>query len=576
MTKPGMADRGPRRFKHLAARLGVAGVACLLFELIGHQRSLAAGPSTTGDTSFLRINPSQYTQIISDIFGSVVFNASFEPDVRNDGLLAVGAGRVSISSTGFEQYDAAARTIAAQVTDKDHRALFVPCSPKDPSSADDNCARIFIEKVGRLLYRRPLNEDEINSEVAAAVYAATTLHDFYAGLRVSLTNMLDSANFLFRRRTFLPDPRRPQSLRLDAYSRATQLSFFLWNTTPDDQLLWAAETGRLDTERGMSAQVDRLIHSTRLEDGTRAFISDMLGFDGFLTLEKDPTMYPHFTKTVMADAPEQTLRTIVDLLIKHDGDYRDIFTTRETFLTPSLAALYDLPLLDTTENGAPDRWFAYSYKEGDPRAGILSEASFVALHSHAARTSPTIRGKAVRENILCQHVPPPPGNVNFTLFEDSSNPNYKTARDRLTAHRKNPVCAGCHRITDPIGLALENFDTAGGYRRAENGAAIDSSGQINGKSFSDVLGLSQAIRGDPATVSCAATRLFAFGAGHAPPSGDPGWQQIMQGFARDGYRLPNLMRQIALSDLFYSGARDQPEQIKSASLPPRAIRETPK
>jgi hypothetical protein len=576
MSTKRMAYRDPRGFKRLAVRLRFAGVACLLFGLIGNQTGLSAGPPTTADTSFLRINPSQYTQIISDIFGPVVFNASFEPDVRDDGLLAVGSRRVSISSAGFEQYDAAARTIAAQVFDKDHRALFVPCSPKVPSGADDECARIFIEKVGRLLYRRPLNDDEINSEVAAAAYGATTLHDFYAGLRVSLTNMLDSANFLFRQRRFVPHPSRPQSIRLDAYSRASQLSFFLWNTTPDDQLLRAAETGRLNTEKGMREQVDRLIHSTRLEDGVRAFFSDMLGFDGFLTLEKDPAMYPHFTKTVMADAPEQTLRTIVDLLIKHDGDYRDIFTTRQTFLTPSLAALYDLPLLDTTENGAPDRWFAYTYKEGDPRAGILSEASFVALHSHAARTSPTIRGKAVRENILCQHVPPPPGNVDFTLFEDSSNPDYKTARDRLTAHRKNPVCAGCHRITDPIGLALENFDTAGGYRRTENGAPIDSSGQINGKAFSDVLGLSQAIRDDPATVSCLATRLFAFGAGHSPPSDDPRWQQITQGFAHDGYRLPNLMQQIALSDLFYSGTRDQPAQNKSASLLPRAIQEPPK
>jgi hypothetical protein len=547
----------------------------LLLGLAGHTGLRAAESSSSrADTALLRLSASQYKQIISDIFGPVHFSARFEPDIRDDGLLAIGSARLSITSAGLEQYDAAARAIAAQVTDEEHRDLLLPCRPKLATNADDECAQTFITKVGRLLYRRPLSEDEIKAEVAAAGYASNTLHDFYAGLRTSLVNMLDSPNFLFRHRRFEADPTNPHLVRLDAFSRATQLSFFLWNTAPDDELIKAAETGSLDGKAGMTREVDRLVYSPRLQGGVRAFFSDMLSFEDFLTLDKDPSIFPSFTTAVKSDAQEQTLRTIVDLTVKHDGDYRDIFTTRQTFLTPSLAALYGVPVPGTAENGAPDRWFAYTYEEGDPRAGILSEASFEALHSHAGRSSPTRRGKAVRENVLCERVPPPPGNVNFTLFEDTKNSVLKTARDRLTAHRNSAVCAGCHRITDPIGLAFENFDSAGGYRLTENGVRIDASGELNGKPFSDSRGVSQAIHDDPATVSCVATRIFAFGAGHLPPSADPEWVEVAKGFAADGYRLPSLMRRIAMSDLFYRGTSQSAAVAESASLLRHNVKET--
>src|SRR6185312_12724451 len=177
------------------------------------------------------------------------------------------------------------------------------------------------------------------------------------------------------------------------------------------------------------------------------------------------------------------LRTIVDLLLHRNGDYRDLFTTRDTFLTPALAALYGVPLARAQELGGAIPWVPYHFSDSDPYIGILTQVSFLSLHSHPGRSSPTRRGKALRENILCQKVPPPPGNVDFSLVQNTNDPNFKTARQRLTAHRKEAMCAGCHKITDPVGLALENFDSAGSFRTSENGAPIDASGEYNGKPF---------------------------------------------------------------------------------------------
>jgi hypothetical protein len=330
------------------------------------------------------------------------------------------------------------------------------------------------------------------------------------------------------------------------------LSYFLWDTTPDQELMDAAKSGALNTQAGLERQVDRLISSPRIADGVRGFFADMLGFGEFEHVSKDVAFFPNYTSTIKAQSQEQTLRTIVDHVVNHHGDYRDLFTTPNTFLTVDLASLYNVPLVDTTDNGQPERWLKYTYADGDPRSGILAQASFTSLWSPSGRTSPTGRGKALRELILCQTVPAPPGNVEFKFVEDTTNPMLKTTRDRITAHRSQPMCAGCHKLTDPQGLALENFDSSGQLRSQENGKAIDASGEFDGVKFDGPFGLAQAVRNHPSLPSCVAQRAFEFETGYSPAKDDPRWQQILQSFAASKYDVPALLRHIALSDLSYS------------------------
>ncbi len=558
-------SRAARMVCLISTSLAVAAVLVSSVQAAPKQTSVsvasdAAGPVVAAGPAMLRrLSPDQYRQIIADIFGSdISIGGRFAPEIRDSGLLAVGGGSESITADELDQYHAMAQTIAAQVVDESHRAVLIPCTPVSATTADDRCARNFIAEVGELLYRRPLTRDELQLQVGIAHTAAQQEKDFYAGLRESLSQMLVSPEFLFR----WSDVNGPLGDKgfstLDAYARASQLSFLLWNSSPDETLLNDARHGKLNNPKGLAREVDRMLASPRLDAGVRAFFSDMLQFscaeDPCLdaSFSKDTTIYPRFTPQVAADAQEQTLRTLVDLLVTHDGDYRDVFTARKTFLTPDLAAVYGVPLPRDAPNGEPSSWQPYVYPPGDPRAGILSEVSFVALHSHPGQASATLRGRALREVILCQKVPDPPPNVSFKLVLDTTNPAYPTARSRLTAHRANPVCAGCHRLMDPIGLSMENFDSDGHFRTRENGVLIDTSGELNGKKFDGMSGLDQTVANDPAAPACLVSRLAAYALGRAPTGDEAQWVAgLKKQFVADHYRVPALLRQIATSDELY-------------------------
>jgi hypothetical protein len=551
-----------------AAALVIAGGVAAVMGLSSNDPPLVSGPSVTR-----RLTADQYQNIIRDVFGhDIDLGGRLEPDLRADGLLAVGASQVSITAAGMEQYDAMGRAVAAQVVDANHRDTLMPCKPAAPTQADDKCAREFLGATGRLLYRRPLTDGQLQAYVKAASDATRITQDFYDGIALSLSAMLSSPAFLFREEIVEPDPDREGAYRLDAYSKAAQLSFFLWNSAPDARLLTAAEQGELHSRRGLARQVERMLASPRLQQGVRAYFEDQLRFDEFETLAKDSALFPKFSAQVAKDAREQTLRTIVDVVLTRNADYREIFTTKRTFLTPELGAIYRVPIFKHGPNGSPDAWQPYDFAADDPRGGILTQVAFTALHSPAGRGSPTIRGKAVREIALCQKVPAPPGNVDFTKFEQSSALGTTTARERLAVHATNPTCAGCHKIMDPIGLALENFDGGGEFRSKDGSAAIDPSGELDGIHYDDAAGLGQAVYRNPAAASCLVDRLTARALGRVASSGEREWLKDLKAqFAADDYRMLALMREIALSDGLYSVAaprqgREQ-QQVAAAAAP---------
>jgi hypothetical protein len=499
-----------------------------------------------GPIEIRRLTEAQYRQTIADIFGDDIKVAGrFEPDMRAEGLLAVGTAKVTITPSGFEQYDAMAQGIAEQVVDEKHRRRLVGCKP-DPS-----CAAAFLKASGLRLFRRPLSAEELQGAVAVSAKAAETLNDFYAGLAFGLADLLAAPEFLFRAENAEPDPDDPGRRRLDAWSMASRLSFLLWDAAPDPELLAAAGRGDLYDPGKRAAQVDRMLASPRLEKGVRAYFADMLAFDSFDSLAKDSVIYPKFSLKVANDAREQTLQTVTNFLIAGQGDYRDLFTSRKTFLTRNLGLIYRVPVEPRTG------WEMHEFAADDPRGGLLTDIAFLTLHAHPGRSSATLRGKAIRELLLCEPVPMPPANVNFAIVQDTGNPKYRTARDRLTAHRTDAVCAGCHKIMDPVGLALENFDGAGQYRATENGAPIDASGELDGIPFKDAAGLGRAMHDNPATVACLVSDVYRYGTGRAIQPGEAEYLAWLKGrFATDGYKVPALLRTVALSDAFYRIAPD--------------------
>ncbi|MCW1427799.1 DUF1592 domain-containing protein [Novosphingobium sp. JCM 18896] len=510
-----------------------------------------------------RLTESQYRATIADVFApDVAIAGRFERGLREDGLIAVGTSHGSMSAFSLEQYDVSARGIAAEVTGEKRRAQFVPCQPKSESTFDKACATRFVTDYGLKLFRRPLSPQERDRFVQVAQAAQAKLGTFHQGLEYALIGMLDSPHFLLRMERAEPDPQQPGTMRLDGWSKAVRLSYFLTNTTPDAELLRAAAHGELHSEQGLARQVDRLLASPRLASSVRAFFWDMFQFDGFNDLFKDPAIYPAYTTAVARDAQEQTLRTVVSLLVTQQGDYRDLFTTRETWLSRPLGILYRVPV--ATRNG----WERGEYPANSARAGILTDVSMLALHSHPGRSSPTLRGKSLREIFLCEKVPDPPANVNFSIVQDAVNRPGSTARLRLAEHNDNPVCAGCHKLTDPIGLTLENFDGAGSFRAKENGAELDLSGSLDGKDFSGATGLGQAMHDNPSVTGCLTEKLYRSAIGRdIAGNEEPFVEYLMGRFEAESFRVPALMRAIALSKTFYavSPALDQGPQRTAAA-----------
>lgn len=535
----------------LARSLAAFVASCLL--LTACSKEPEKGVVGASELRVRLLTGAQYSNSIAHIFGSDISESvipPLPPLPRKDGLLASGASFVGLTSDQVSQIQLAATTIAAQVVDPEHRDYLVPCKPESRTAPDDSCATQFIEDSGRLLFRRPLEETRLQDLVVVARQAADTTGDFYEGLALALETLLISPEFLFVIDHAEPNPSKAGSMRLDAYALASRLSFFLWNSPPDSALLADAKSGALHTRSGREAAVDRLMNSPRLEVGMRAFFDDMLAFDDFDSLAKDPIVYPTVTAKTLADAREQTLRTIIEHLLVENADYRDLFTTPKTFMSMSLAALYGIP----TEKG----WKSYTFDEQSHRAGLLTHVSFLAANSHAVRSSPTLRGKAMRELLLCQHVPDPPPNVDFSKLEDAGD--VPTARERLKVHNTNPSCAGCHLITDPMGLALENFDGAGAYRETENGAILDISGELDGVYFDDIQGLGVAMRNHPKLSACLVNRLYAYGTG-GPVSlryDRDILKRFENRFVSSEHRVPALLRELSLSEAF-SSIRQPPE-----------------
>jgi len=520
----------------------------------------AAPLSVGGPIAMRRLTAAQYRATIADVLGDdIAVGGRIEPDNRRSGLLAVGASFVSVTGAGFEQYEALAHAIAEQALAAPQRDALPPCA----AQPDAACVEALVRRVGGRLLRRPLADDEVARRVAAAAPDG----DARAALRAALVSLLLSPEFLFRVETAEPDPTEPRRQRLSSAAMATRLSYLLWNTTPDEALLAAAAADELVDTAALTAQVDRLLAAPRLADAARAFFSDLYGFDEIEDglVRKDPALFPVFSQRLIQDAREQTLRVITAHLLDDDADYRQLFTTRRSFMTRTLGLVYQVPV--RTAVG----WEPYEFARDDARGGLLTHISLLALRAHPGRSSPTLRGKFVREVLLCTDVPPPPGDIDFSDFAAEGGENRRTARERLTVHVAEAVCAGCHSLMDPIGLALEQLDGIGASRVTENGAVIDPSGELNGVAFDDAIGLGAALAGDPALGPCLVESLYKYAVGRDVDAGERAWlAEVQADLERDGYRLRDVLRRIALSDVFRTTSGARAAELPTATATPAA------
>jgi hypothetical protein len=498
-----------------------------------------------------RLTTQQYANTVRDLLGPRATPGALEPDPSSDDeflLTSVAVARVVPSARAIDQYDASARDLARQIfADPARRQELVGCTPQN---ADDACIRRFLAGFGRRAWRRPLTDEEIGRYSVAVATVARSQNDVWAGLETATAALLASPHFLYRAE--LGTPVAPGSTRraLDDHELATRLSYGLVDTTPDLPLLDAAGRGDLRKRpEVLRATIERLLASPAARRPLLTFFSEWLGTIGLDRngVAKDAALFPDASPALARGMFQEIDGLVGSLVFDRDVDLVSLYGTRETFLTAELARLYGLPpgAVPAGPSSSP-----YTLPDG-PRGGFLTTGAFLALNARASMTSPTLRGMFIRERLLCQHIPPPPPNVETTLPPPPPGVQQETMRQRLTRHMADPSCAGCHRVIDPLGLALENFDALGAFRMSDGGQPLDLGGELDGRRFDGPQALQQLIRAHEAAVPCLITRVVQ----HLTGTGDPAVAgssaaQLTETWRRAGGRLKPFLLGYLESDLF--------------------------
>ncbi len=506
-------------------------------------------PFAPAPATLQRLTRRQYQNALRDLLGaSIRVPADLEVDTPLYGFTTLGAASLSIAPRAAEQYEAAALDVARQTfADAARRAAFVGCAPAAP---DDACVTAFLQRFGRRAWRRPLADAELDRWRAVVSAVTPLFRDVWAGLEYAVAGMLASPGFLYRVELGGPDPADASRLRYTGYEMASRLSFTLWTTTPDDALLDAAARGELDTAAGVRAQAARLLADARAREAVGDFFGEYLKLDRLEGLSRDPTVFPLLTPTLGRSMRAEVLRLLDDVVFGRDADVREMFDTRVTFVNDELARLYNLP-------GVTGAALArVELPAAGPRAGVLTTAGFLTLNAHATVTSPTLRGRFIRQFLLCEDINPPPEGVQAALPLEPPDAPRRTLRQRLEAlHLTEPTCASCHVRMDPLGFGLENFDALGLYRTTDNGLPVDPRGEVDGRPFRNARELGRLLREHPHVAECLVRQTYRYASGHLDTDGEArSLAAVTEAFAGDGHRFRAMLAALVSSDGFrYAG-----------------------
>jgi hypothetical protein len=457
------------------------------------------------------------------------------------------------------------------VTETPSRQRIFTCRPK-ASSDEESCARTILGSLARRAYRRPVVADDVDTLIefyrigrreTTALNGSNTAtlngssntatlnaspYRFDAGIETALQRMLVSPDFLFR---IEQDPAKAspgRAYRVSDVELASRLSFFLWSSIPDDQLLDRAAKGALRNQGVLEAEVRRMLRDPRAKALVENFASQWLQLRDLRNAVPDPDLFPEFDEN-LRDAFRRETELFIESQLQADRSIPELLTADYTFLNERLARHYGV----TGVSGS--RFRRVSIPSG-PRGGLLGHGSVLTITSYPNRTSPVLRGKWLLENVLGTPPPPPPPDVP-ALSDKGEDGQRQSVRERLEAHRRNPACATCHAQMDPLGFALERFDAVGTLRRLDEGnKPIDASGSLpDGQVFDGLDGLRAVLVGRPGGqdqfVGTVTERLMSYALGRGIDYYDrPTLRRIVREASRDQFRWSSVVVGIVSSAPF--------------------------
>ncbi len=432
--------------------------------------------------------------------------------------------------------------------DTPSRRRILVCQPATRGD-EERCARTILTTLARRAFRRPVSDADVQPMLT--FFNANRKEGFDAGIELALRRLLVHPEFLFRIETPPQDLAPGRSYRVSDLELASRLSFFLWSSIPDEELLNAAVKGQLRNAEALDRQVRRMLADSRSEAFVANFAGQWLYLRNLEAIEPESFLFPDFE-----DSLRQAMRRETELffqsILRENRSALDLLTADYTFVNERLARHYGMPNVYGSR-------FRRVMVADENRRGLLGQASILFATSRPNRTSPVLRGKWILQNILGVTPPDPPPNI--PAFEEKSNVTQavSSVRERLAKHRANPACASCHSMIDPPGFALENFDAIGRWRDVDESAqVVDTSGMLpDGTKFNGVGELRAALLNPPTRFATTLSeKLFTYALGRGLEYYDaPAVRKVVRDTADDDYRFASLIVEIVKSLPFQSNRK---------------------
>ena len=410
-----------------------------------------------------RLTRDQYLATVRDLLGDTRdLSDRFPADDKGEAVFAP-PDTLTVTPTWADKLLSSAEELAK--TAMANPARLLPCNP---SGNEDACADQFIKTFGKRAFRRPLNADDV-AGLTAIYKTGAAQGGFASGIELVISTILQSPSFVYRVELGQKAGSIAGAVKLTPHEVASRLSYFIWGTMPDQLLFEAADAGKLTSAEDIGAQVERMMKDPRARTTLVGFNQRLFGTDIIDEASKDGEIYPQFTDEVKAAMKAEFQAYVEDALFAGDGSLDTLLTSKTTFVNAALASLYGVP--------APGGTGLQKVQlDGTQRAGLLTTVGLLSAHTISDTSAPIIRGKFIRERLLCAELAePPPG---LEVVAPDPKPGI-TTRELLVQHATSPSCSACHELMDPIGFGYGNFDGIGRWRTTEEGKAVDASGRLH-------------------------------------------------------------------------------------------------
>ncbi|HXK17681.1 MAG TPA: DUF1592 domain-containing protein, partial [Polyangiaceae bacterium] len=508
---------------------------------------MSAGADASTTRRLRRLSAREYDNVARDLLGDTSAPAkSFIPDAFQNGYDNGSVG-LAIQSDQVVSYQAAAEALAASAVHDRLEQLLEGCAVAE--RGEGPCADAFLNSFVPRAFRRPPTATELG-RLRKVYEKASAAAGFETGIQTALEAILQSPQFLYREELgpIEAELSSPQAVRLTDYEVASELSFLLTGSSPDDALWSAVSLGHFQSSDDYLREATRLLASPGARDTLRAFLQQWLATDRLASLTKDAGVYPSFSAELATSMSTELDRFFDDVLWHGSGSLRELFTSSQSFVDPNLGQLYGVA---TSDSG-----FQPVALDPQLRQGVLSRAGFLAAHAATDSSGPISRGVFVLQALLCAPPPTPPPNVPPAAPVGDPVVKDLTTRQRFEQHVSTPFCAACHQMIDGVGFGFEQFDGIGAYRTTEKGKPVDSSGQLVGTgeidgAYSGVSELSQKLAGSQHLRDCFVKQVYRFAMGQVEPS--EGSQASLNALGKDfdsDERLLKVLLSLVQSPLF--------------------------